>query len=45
VTVRDVMDTGIVSLRFRRAMVGSLREQWRQLKFLVYRVILTEEQD
>jgi hypothetical protein len=28
VTVKEVYDVGVEMLRFRRAMVGGLREQW-----------------
>jgi hypothetical protein len=32
VTVQEVFDKGVNGLRFRRAMVGELREQWVELK-------------
>jgi hypothetical protein len=32
VTVQKVFDAGVEGLRFRRAMVGGLREQWNDLK-------------
>jgi hypothetical protein len=32
VTVEKVFDAGVEGLRFRRAIVGGLREQWHELK-------------
>jgi hypothetical protein len=32
VTVQKVFDAGVEGLRFRRAMVGGLRDQWNDLK-------------
>jgi hypothetical protein len=37
VTVKEVFEVGVGMLRFRRAMVGELREQWLNLKKTVGR--------
>jgi hypothetical protein len=45
VIVQEVFDKGVEGLRFRRAMVGELREQWCELKKLLERVNLNNEPD
>jgi hypothetical protein len=32
VSVREVFETGVHALRFRRAMVGGLRDLWMQMQ-------------
>jgi hypothetical protein len=45
VTTQEVFDKGVEELRFRRVMVGELREQWGELKKLLERVNLDNEPD
>jgi hypothetical protein len=45
VTVKEIFDVGVERLRFRRAMVGGLREQWLDFKKLLERVTLNNEPD
>jgi hypothetical protein len=45
VKVNEVFDVGIEMLRFRRAMVGELREQWINLKKMLERVTLNNDPD
>ena len=45
ISVRDAFSRGFASLRFRRAMVGVLGEQWSQLQQLLAGIVLTEEED
>jgi hypothetical protein len=45
VTVQEVFDVGVERLRFRRAMVGGLREQWIDFKKMLERVNLDNEPD
>ena len=45
ITVREVLEQGIVSLHFRRAMVGELHTQWVQLVQMLDGMTLRDEPD
>jgi hypothetical protein len=45
VIVQEVFDKGVEGLRFRRAMVGELRNQWCGLKRLLERVNMNNDPD